>query len=109
MVDNKDDILVRQFFEDNKVILPNDGFSRRVMRRLPRREQRLNRVWTVVCVAAGVAMAASIGVHDSLSAIVGRLSAVMSAHASLADEPYMLWLLLLSVIFAGGYKAVAGE
>lgn len=35
MTDNNDDVLVKKFFSENRIDVPDDGFSRRVMRRLP--------------------------------------------------------------------------
>ena len=53
MDEKRDELLVRKFFEENKIEIPDAGFSRRVMRRLPDRTRRLNRNWTAICVAVG--------------------------------------------------------
>lgn len=64
MDEKRDELLVRKFFEENKIEIPDAGFSRRVMRRLPDRTRRLNRIWTAICVAVGVVMCVnSIGCH----------------------------------------------
>ena len=44
MMENKkltDDELIMMFFEDNRVELPDDGFSKRVMAQLPSRMVKL--------------------------------------------------------------------
>lgn len=54
MTDNNDDVLVKKFFSENRIDVPDDGFSRRVMRRLPDRTRRISRLWTAVCVVVGL-------------------------------------------------------
>jgi hypothetical protein len=45
-----DDELLRKFFADNKHEIADNGFSRRVMRRLPARRTRLLwHVWSAFC------------------------------------------------------------
>lgn len=44
MTDNNDDVLVKKFFSENRIDVPDDGFSRRVMRRLPDRTRRISRL-----------------------------------------------------------------
>ncbi len=109
MTDNKDELLVKKFFEGNRIDLPDDGFSHRVMRRLPDRERRLNRLWTALCVVVGVVCCVKFDWIGGLSECVSNLFTFVSSGHWLLDKPYMLWLLLLSVIFLGGYKAIARE
>ena len=58
-IDNKqllsDDELVAMFFDENRQDLADDGFSQRVMHRLPSHSVRLSRIWTLVCSIAGIA------------------------------------------------------
>lgn len=51
-----DDELLAQFFSAARQEIPDEGFSKQVMRRLPRRAQCANRVWTSVCFAIGMAI-----------------------------------------------------
>lgn len=53
-----DEQLVRAFFENHSPgVVADEGFSTRVMRELPDvRQYRLNRIWTLTCSVAGVAM-----------------------------------------------------
>ena len=54
-VSDIDEQLVRQFFAEQTAEIPDNGFTQRVISRLPRRsEQRLNRLWTALCTLAGV-------------------------------------------------------
>ncbi len=53
-LNENDDLLVRSFFADNRIDIADDGFTERVMRGLPSRAVRLNRIWTVICGLAGI-------------------------------------------------------
>ena len=56
------DQLLEQFFAAcRKEQLPDDGFTRRVMMRLPARQRRLSQLWTLVCIAVGLALFTLIG------------------------------------------------
>lgn len=56
MTDNRDDILIKKFFEENITEIEDNGFSRRVMHRLPGRASRTSRIWTALCAMAGIAV-----------------------------------------------------
>lgn len=51
-----DEELVGKFFAEQSFDVPDQGFSNRVMRRLPGRTVQLNRIWTAVCAVALVAV-----------------------------------------------------
>lgn len=55
-----DEFLVKGFFDDNKIDIADNGFSERVMRRLPSPAIRLSRIWTAVCTLLGVAWLVSV-------------------------------------------------
>jgi hypothetical protein len=54
METNNDDLLLKQFFDEQRHDIPDNGFSRRVMRRLPSRHHpvlsALNTLCIVLCV-----------------------------------------------------------
>ena len=63
LLEAKDEELVSMFFDEQKAIIENDGFfdersverfTQRVMSGLPQRAQRLNRLWTVFCLALAI-------------------------------------------------------
>lgn len=109
MTEDKDELLVRKFFDENNVELPDNGFSNRVMRRLPDRTRRLNRIWTGICILAGVLMCFVFDWFDKLSEIFHYALSLMPEHSGRYIAPYLIWLLLLSLICVGGYKAVADD
>lgn len=56
MEDNKDILLNNLFAEAAKTEIADNGFSRKVMRRLPSRAERMSRIWTFVCTMAAVVL-----------------------------------------------------
>lgn len=51
MKENDNDKLLRDFFAENNREIADNGFSRRVMRRLPDRSHRLTRIWSAFVMA----------------------------------------------------------
>lgn len=51
-----DEELLASFFTAQKAEIPDNGFSARVMRRLPRHARRLNQIWTTFCFAIAMAL-----------------------------------------------------
>ena len=50
-----DDLLLEQFFQAARAEqLPDNGFTHRVMTRLPERQLRLSKLWTAACIVMGV-------------------------------------------------------
>ena len=105
-----DDKLLRQFFAENRQEPADDGFTRRVMERLPRRAfrlQRLERIWNigcaVLCVAIFVALDGARLLWNALREVF--LSMAQSAAAEQVDPKA---LLLAAVVLAAlGCKKVA--
>lgn len=63
-----DDKLIRAFFAEQKQAIADNGFSRRVMQRLPYRTSLLLKVWSVFITLAAVVLFLA---FDGLQAIVG--------------------------------------
>lgn len=51
-----DDELLMQFFNAAKQDIDDDGFTDRVMQRLPQHAKRMNQIWTTICFALGMAL-----------------------------------------------------
>lgn len=68
-----DELLVKGFFEENKIDIADNGFSERVMRRLPSPSVRLNRIWTAVCTLLGAMWLFSVLSDVTLKSVKGGL------------------------------------
>jgi len=49
MMENDNDKLLTSFFAEHRKEIADNGFSRRVLRHLPNRSQRLSQVWSIFC------------------------------------------------------------
>lgn len=66
-MDNHDDKLLKQFFaEASHQTIADDGFSRRVMHRLPQRINWFAKVWMACCIVVAAALAYFTGAIESL-------------------------------------------
>ena len=109
MADDRDELLVRKFFEDNAVEVPDDGFTRRVMRRLPDRERRLSRIWAAVCAVAGVLMLHKFNWLGVLVSYIGSLVKGIGLPSNDIGSYALALVSVLFLIFLGGYKVLSEE
>lgn len=56
MTKTTDDKLLQQFFSDNRKEIEDNGFSRRVMHRLPDRYNRISQWWSTLCFTLAAAL-----------------------------------------------------
>lgn len=102
MNDINDDLLVRKFFEDNRISVTDNGFSQRVMQRLPRRARRLNRIWTVICAVAGLIFVFTSDWLTPLKACIAGLTAhIPMSHTPLTYILIMTAVMTLAAFFTG--------
>lgn len=106
MMEN-DDKLLKQFFSENKQEIADNGFSRRVMHRLPSHSKRIYRIWDFCCFAVAAALFVAL---DGFQLIGNTLRETFigmaeSGQASQLD-PKSLALAAAVLIFLG-YKKIA--
>ena len=65
-----DDKMINQFFQSEKKEVKDNGFSRRVMRNLPDRGEKISKIWVAFCTAAGIIL---FFLFDGLEAILNIL------------------------------------
>lgn len=51
-----DDNAISMFLKEQKQEIPDNGFSRRVMRSLPDRSNRLNKIWCGICIIISIGL-----------------------------------------------------
>ncbi|WP_321520101.1 DUF5056 domain-containing protein [uncultured Bacteroides sp.] len=100
-----DDKMINQFFQAEKEEIKDNGFSRRVMRNLPDRGEKLSKIWAAFCTAIGIVL---FFLFNGLEAILNILreafnGAMQSGIAHLDIKS----LLLIVLVFIGlGVKKV---
>lgn len=79
------DLLLEQFFQAARAEqLPDNGFTHRVMTRLPEHQVRLSRLWTAACIAVGLIVFTLIGGWNILVAgIIGLLATMPTTSSQL--------------------------
>lgn len=112
MMEN-DDELLKQFFAQHTVQRQDDDFTRRVMRKLPRRHVSLNRIWVTCCMLAGVAILvfgnALNQLRMVLTNIVGDISGLLASMELGATSPIMIYLAVLTLVSVGAYNVMTSE
>lgn len=110
MTDNKDDILICRFFSECSADIADNGFSRRVMKRLPARGAgRAGRLWQIVCLIAGVAFFILNHGWDVLTGCLkGIVADIVTLDAS-GMSPTALLISLQVFVFIFGHNIVATD
>ncbi|KGF17952.1 hypothetical protein HMPREF1640_05310 [Prevotella sp. S7-1-8] len=103
-----DDQLLEQFFSSFKRDIPDDGFSHKVMRRLPLRAKRVNAAWSIFCLMVGVALFIVFNGLGDLRAIASNfvgdvIGYVASIHLSLFSLVW-LWATMALLALVGFYN-----
>lgn len=113
-----DEQLIQMFFADHQEEIPDDGFSQRVMKKIPTsRTRRMERWWQVACIVMGVVFIVSTQMVSSLedSLFASKVTAMMllsKALCSLGEliaQPQQLLMLLagmVTVLCVWGYNKV---
>lgn len=105
MMESNDDKLLRDFFAREKNEIADNGFSRRVMRRLPSRVNRLAQIWAVFVSLVALTLFFA---FDGLQAVISTLrdvfvSMVQSGAANI--DPKSLIIAAVVLVFLGVRKA----
>lgn len=104
-METTDDRLLQQFFSDNRKEIEDNGFSRRVMHRLPGRQQRISQMWSLFCSTVAVVLFFAL---DGLQLILGALrevfsNAVLHGAAELDPKSLIVAAIVLSYL---GYRKI---
>lgn len=109
MTDNKDEILIERFFNENRITIEDNGFSRRVMNRLPDRARRINRLWTAVCAMAAIIFIIKNDFFTMLCGSLKGLAADITTNDTLFVNPLIIVMSLLIIIFLSGCKLITSD
>lgn len=112
MMEN-DDRLVAQFFEEHKVEIEDDGFSRRVMNQLPGGVRRASRIWTFVCTVVGISMFCLLDCFNSLRMVLGNIFGDFIGFFSSIQLPGLtsltLYLAVLTIMAVSLHNLIVAE
>ncbi len=92
-----DEALLENFFLAGRKEMADNGFTEKVMNRLPTTVSWLNKLWTIVCVIAGIAFLyfshALQGLADSMKTTAAGMHSL-----SLTPSMFLSIMLILSVL-----------
>lgn len=104
MCPDDDSRLIAAFFAENVADVPDDGFSGRVMHRLPRCKSNINRIWTWLCIIAGVVFLVLtkswLVPYSILNGMLEDIDVVQLLHFNYV--PYIVAMFVISVLL--GYS-----
>ncbi|MBR6188989.1 MAG: DUF5056 domain-containing protein [Prevotella sp.] len=97
-----DDLLLEQFFQAARAEqVPDNGFTHRVMTRLPEHQLLLSRLWTAACIIVGLVVFTLIGGWNIIVAgIIGVLTTMPTTSSQLLH--LMLCGIVLTALAAAG-------
>ena len=90
MTENNDKLLI-DFFAENRQEIPDNGFTRRVMRHLPDRTRRISQVWVTFCFTLALVL---FFVFDGLQQVLGTLRETLPLPKAESPNliPNLYWL-----------------
>lgn len=108
MTDNDyKDKFLEDFFAANRHDVADDGFTRRVMRRLPQRHNRLAQAWNTLCILlAAVLFVAAGGVQLVWATLQETFIGLVEQGATADVDPRSL-LIAAGVLLFLGYRKIA--
>lgn len=98
MTEKETDRLLKQFVQEHKQELPDKGFTRRVMSRLPDREQRLSTIWTAVCLVFGLIL---FYIFDGVEGLLNIITKIVTSVADNLSDVNPQYLVIAAVILFG--------
>ena len=108
MMEN-DDILVSKFFEEYTQEVEAHGFTKRVIRHLPDRAARLNRIWTALCIVAGIVFFIGIKGWKIIAESLLVLFHTTPAQDVFQLSPLTIMLSVLALTMVGVYQLASRE
>lgn len=105
MMENNDKLL-KQFLADNRQEIADNGFTRRLMHRLPDRSHRLSLMWTTFCFTIALVLFVSLnGLQFVLDTLRETFNGIIQAEAAEFDLKSLL--IALIVLLYLGYRKIA--
>jgi hypothetical protein len=114
MEDNKkiDEKLIAQFFDDNKIEIADDGFSRRVMCRI-QSSLLYERIWTALCVVAGIIFFIVADCMDTIKtlfySLLGNMQGFAASFHFTPATPIFIYIIALILMSVTAYGVMTSE
>lgn len=106
---DKDDVLLRKFFTEQKQTIADDGFSRKVMRRLPSKAIRYSRIWSTICIVAILLVFVTCHGFKQILNILDALVRTVPTHNIFDYSPFTIAIIVVVLAGLGLYNLVMEE
>lgn len=107
MTETDNDKLLRGFFAENKQEIADKGFSRRVMRHLPDRINRIAQIWTAFVLTVAAVLFFWLGGLESVWGTLREVFVSMINHGTTTLDPKSLLIAAIVLLFMGTRKVVS--
>ena len=108
MTDNDyKDKFLEDFFAANRHDVADDGFTRRVMRRLPQRHNRLAQAWNTLCILLAAVLFVAAGGVQLVWATLQETFIGLVEQGATADVDLRSLLIAGGVLLFLGYRKIA--
>ena len=104
-VDN--DKILSNFFTENKQDIADNGFSRRVMRRLPDRSYRLARLWSAFVAAVATVLFIWLGGLEAAWGTIKEVFIGMINHGTTSLDPKSMIIAAVVLLFMATRKVAS--
>ncbi len=105
MMEN-DDKLLKDFFNDNRQEIEDNGFTRRVMHRLPSHSRRLSQIWTTFCFTLALVLFVSLnGLQLILATLRETFTSAIENGATQLDPKSLIVAGIVLLYF--GYRKIS--
>ncbi len=110
---HQDDLLIAQFFQENRQEIEDNGFSEQVMRKIPNRHVVQNRIWRWICSVIGVAFFLIIDGVDSLRQALGNIMGDAIGVIASVDvtwtTPLFVVVAVTTILMVIGFNVLSSE
>lgn len=104
MIEDKDDLLIKDFISEHPIVIENDAFSHRIIRNLRNDEARLGYIWTGFYLALVIIIG---WVTDALSMLIGTIKGLIAdvmTNDIVIGHPIVIQIAILATFFFTCYK-----
>lgn len=107
MTETDNDKLLRDFFQDNRQEIEDNGFSRRVMRNLPDRSNRAARIWSALVLAVAAVLFVALGGLQATWSTLREVFTGMIQQGATELDPQSLMIATVVLLILATKKAAS--
>lgn len=107
MTETDNDKLLRDFFAENKREIEDNGFSRRVMKHLPHRSERMARIWSALVLVVSAALFVGLGGLQAIWNTLREVFVSMIEQGTTELDPQSIVIVAIVLLVLGTQKVAS--